>query len=94
MPRDNNKNEDDETPKTTTGEAGDNYESDGAVVADSDRYNGEESLAPPPPPFVPYGGVSEHTGDGFRRPGAFRDKYQCPTMKFSNITAIPFTRFG
>lgn len=93
MAPDDNKN-DDETTKQNTTEAGDNYESDGAVVADSDRLGGEESLAPPPPPFVPYGGASEHTGDGFRRPGAFRDKYQCPTMKFSNITAIPFTRFG
>ena len=89
-----NKKEDNGASKNTTREQGVEYTSDGAVVGDSDRLNGEEALAPPPPPFVQYGGPTEESGDGFRRPGSFRAKFGCRSALFSNMTAIPFRRVG
>lgn len=90
---DQNKN-DENRPKDTAAEAGESYTGDGTVVGDSNRLGGEESLAPPPAPFVQYGGPTEQTGDGMRRPGPFREKYQCPSARFSNLVAIPFMRVG
>lgn len=92
QPNDNKKDED--TNKDTTAEGGDKYTGDDTVVGDSDRLGGEESLAPPPTPFVQYGGRGEVAGDGFRRSGPFREKYQCPSKRFSNLVAIPYTRVG
>lgn len=80
--------------KESTAEAGEVYTGDGTVVGDADRLGGEESLAAPPAPFVQYGGASPQTGDGMRRPGPFREKYQCPSMRFANLVAIPFRRVG
>lgn len=91
---DQNKNDDKGKPKDTTAEGGDVYTGDGTVVGDSDRLGGEESLAPPPAPFVQYGGLTGQTGDGMRRPGPFREKYQCPSARFANLVAIPFMRVG
>lgn len=88
-----NKN-DEAGPKETTGEAGETYVGDDTVVGDANRLGGEESLAAPPEPFVQYGGASPQTGDGMRRPGPFREKYQCPSMRFANLVAIPFRRVG
>lgn len=94
MPRDENNNDDESPRKESADEAGGIYTSDGAVVGDNDRLGGEESLAPPPAPFVQYGGATENTGSGLRSPGPFRQKYQCPSMRFSNLIAMPFIRFG
>lgn len=95
MAEQSDQNKNDETrPKESTTEAGEVYTGDGAVVGDADRFGGEESLAAPPATFVQYGGTTPQTGDGLRRPGPFREKYQCPSTRFTNLVAIPFTRVG
>lgn len=88
----NNNKKDQEDEKATEG--GTAYAGDGMVVADNDRLGGEESLAPPPTPFVQYGGSTEVSGDGYRRVGSFREKYQCPSSRFRNLVSIPYQRIG
>lgn len=90
-PKEENKKDE---PRETTAENGVQYTGDGTVVGANDRVSGEESLAPPPAPFIQYGGPTEQSGDGFRRPGAFRAKYGLQSAFFSNLTAIPYTRVG
>ena len=85
---------DEAVAKDTTATTSVEYTGDGTVVGDSNRLGGEESLAPPPAPFVQYGGPTEQTGDGMRRPGPFRAKYQLPYARFANLVAIPYARFG
>ena len=83
-----------DAPDETTREGAVQYTGDGTVVGANDRLGGEESLAPPPAPFVQYGGPTEQSGDGLRRPGPFRAKYGLRSATFSNLTAIPYTRVG
>lgn len=85
---------DEEKPKDTTAEDGVQYVGDGTVVGDNDRMGGEESLAPPPRPFVQYGGPTEASGSGMRYPGPFRAKYQLASQRFSNLLSIPYRRVG
>ena len=89
---DNDNKKDQEDEKATEG--GTAYTGDGMVVGDSDRLGGEESLAPPPAPFVQYGGPTEAAGDGYRRIGSFREKYQCVSSRFRNLVSIPYQRVG
>lgn len=91
MTEDDNKKDQKDEKATEGGTA---YTGDGMVVGDNDRLGGEESLAPPPAPFVQYGGPTEVAGDGYRRIGTFREKYQCPSTRFRNLVSIPYQRVG
>lgn len=83
---------DEEQGEGATAEKGPEYVSDGNVLGANDRVEGEESLAPPPAPFVQYGGPTEERGDGYKRPGSFRMQFGCRTALFQPITAMPFSR--
>ena len=97
---DANKNEEQEKTESATAakpavsEAGDKYTGDGTVVGINDNVGGEEPLVDAPEDFVQYGGKTEITGDGLRKPGSFRMQFRAPFAHFRNLVAIPFVRFG